>query len=216
MKIVNKISIYFILFTINLSAQANQQSLFEIGGSVLYSYSNTVTLYKNVSGLYRTHQFQFEPEFGYNLNSNFELLLDLNYMMEFSRNNVPISGYDGYLTDTIAIYKSRSHRLGLFLGVAYNYCLNDNLIVFGGTKIGISSSRFLSSLERPNYSVSQDSDWSSLEFSFPAFFVGTKIFLDSKWKLLFKVQYIKTYNYEGENNKENDSIAFGMGFLISL
>ena len=216
MKIFYKISMYFILYAISLSAQTNQQSLFEIGGSVLYSYSNTVTLYKNVSGLYRTHQFQFEPEFGYYLNSNLELLLDLNYTMEFFRNNVPISGYDGYLTDSIAISKSRSHRIGLFLGVAYNYCLNDNLIVFGGSKVGISSSRFLSSLEFPNYSVSQDSHWSSMEFSFPSFFVGTKIFLDSRWKLLFKVQYIKTYNYEGVNNKENDSIAFGIGFLISL
>lgn len=211
-----KYKFIFFLYTISLVAQTDRQSLFEIGGSVLYSYSNTVTLYKNVSGLYRTHQFQFEPEFGYYINSNLELLIDVNYTMEFLRNNVPISGYNGYLTDSITVYKSRSHRIGLFLGAAYNYNLNDNLIVFGGTKVGISFSRFLTSAEGPYYSDSQDSGWSPMEFSFPSFFVGTKIFLDSRWMLLFKIQYVKTYDYEGAKNKENDSIAFGIGFLILL
>ncbi len=120
-------------------------------------------------------------------------------------------------TGLTSLYKFQIHRIGTFLGVAYNYYINKSLILILGTKAGVSITRWIESNDWPDgYSFSYDSGWRRTELSFPSFWIGIKTNLNPKWRILFKVQYIKTNNYEGYENQNNELIALGMGFHFLL
>ncbi len=207
-----KIVIISILGTVSLLAQKKFHSNFEVGGSILYSYSNNNLQYDNIQSFYKNHQLQFEPELGYYLNSNLELILDINYTMEYDKSGPIILNPDPlYMNDNNSF---QMHRIGIFIGTAYNLKINEELITFIGTKIGVSERRWISTGQ--NQLFYYDSGWKKAELSFPSFFGGIKICINPNLTLLFKVQYIRTYRYEGYENEDNDFIVFGIGFLTFL
>ncbi len=212
MKTVNKFLFCFIICFANVEAQTNNNPMCEIGGNILYSYSHTVLSYTNVSGVYRIEQTQLEPEFGFYLDPNIELIFDLSYGLNYYSSNAPISNIDLTVLDKLQI-----HRLGAFLGAAYNYKINKSIILVLGTKAGLSITRWIESDDWPDgFSTYYDSGWRRIELSFPAFWSGVKINVNPKWDILFKVQYIKTKHYQGFDNQDNDLIAFGVGFSFLL
>ena len=185
MKLINKVVLVFIITFISTHAQ-NKYSIFEIGGNILFSYSNTNSPFgPDDSGFYKELQFQIEPEIGYYVTSNIEILLDLNYTFDYVKNNVFTSYPNNSYTKWI--YKTYNHRLGIFGGISYNYHINNTLLLFIGTKIGVSATRYILSNNEPNFNILEmDSGWKYAEITFPAFFCGTKIFLNPSWALGFK------------------------------
>jgi hypothetical protein len=184
---------------------------YEISGSVLYSYSYTVSPFdSNNSYFIRTHQLQFEPEFGYFIISSCELIAGINYNLSYLGSNTFISEQIGHYRKSTD--QSQTHRIGLFVGGSYNLYINDMLTLFLGTKIGFSTTRYFSSYDDPNLSFENyDTHWTQIELTFPSFFCGTKLYFNSKWAIILKAQYLKTNHYRGHYQDDNDSVLFGLG-----
>ncbi len=215
-KIFFKIFILSIIITISSLAQNKLSSHFDIGGTILYSYSNSTLQYDNIPSYFKVQQLQFEPELAYYINPSLEVVFDINYTMEIDKSGLIVFNPDVVFIN--GYEENQMHRLGILLGPAYNYEVNKDLNLFIGTKLGISETRWIvqfnkSGQTQTNYS---DSGWRDAGFLFPCFFGGIKICLDPEWSLLFKVQYIRTNGYEGIENQNNDLIVFGIGVSAFL
>jgi hypothetical protein len=203
-----------------LHAQNTLRFNSEIGGSVFYSYSNTVSTHSSGDPVHHSiHQLQLEPEFGWFVLQKIQLLVDVDYALTYSKWDV-IQGLSNDLNDqrySLFTGRSQTHRVGLFIGCSYNINLNKEILLFFGPKIGLSTTRSTVRYDQPfPFNFAMDTGWQPVELSFPSFFCGTKCFFNPCWALVLRVQYTKTERYQGYSNESNDAVVFGLGITRML
>lgn len=223
----------FILCLIGFNFVLAQDSLkhaIEIGGNLQYNYTNTYY----PDGLYATsydklHTIIIQPEFGYFVYNKIEIIVDLEYTHSYLVYNSLQSITSKYERPEEIINTESLHRIGIFTGIVYNISFNNSVVLFGGIRLGLSSSRSIwtykgtrtvvsgQGLEEIEYiNEKYDTGWRPREFSFPSFMIGTKFFLIPDWAIILKAQYTKTYWYDGYKNQTNDCITLGIGFVTLL
>ena len=205
-----------IILLSNLSAQMQEgHSKYEFLGNISYNYEN-VPLHSLANGgeqhIEKEQSITMQPTFGCFVFEGLEVLIDLQYMLSFNDDNYQML-YRGWIHDKYWI-----HRIGLRIGLVYNYNLNPFISVFVGSKIGTGWSRAVSD----SYYSNSDSHWGMPEIAFPVFLGGAKYFITQNWAFLTSIQYSRISNYESNIFNSSwyrdgtDTITLYFGFSVFL
>jgi hypothetical protein len=195
------VAILLIFVPTFVGAQGHHASgLFELQGSV--SFNNSILSSERspigTGGEFlKTQTLALTPSCGYFLTSEIECLVDLRYAFTFTQYSDPRTHFG-----TI-----RHHALGLSVGVAYNYQVNEFFTPFVGAKIGIS-------WDRDPLDDELDTGWGNRALIFPDLILGGRLFVTKEWAVLLFGEYVKTAPMPSW--EKNESLVLGIGFSVFI
>jgi len=155
----------------------------------------------------RTYDFSINPGIGLFFDRSFELIIEPRYTIHYRNSENVSSSYDIYGT-------TWDHRLGLRVGVQYNFSQLSFLVPLVGVKYGISWSR---SFSDGNLGFN-DTHWASAESSFPDVILGSRFVITEDFQLLATAEYERIYPYLSRDHadRSNKSIVVSFGFATRL
>lgn len=197
-----------------IAQDSTSQFSYELSGGGSYGYSNSAIPPFNgetFSRYVKTSTVSIFPSVGYFASRNVEVFIAPEYSYQLQRYN-----YAEYSGNPITIIERSgqlsTHRIGLSLGIAYNYYLTPAFLIFTGTKIGeawtSSGSQFME--------FSWDAGWSKPELSFPQIIAGAKIFITVSWAVLLQGEYSFTDRFRGNPDQQVSRYVLAIGLSTFL
>ena len=209
MKTLSILALFTVLVNEAVSQDTTRSFRWELSGTIAYSYSNqsdqNLRRYSDFLRYFHTHRWSVQPSIGYFLFQGLEGTFDLKYTFTFDEFNAGT----GQPSQEIVIHQW-SHNLGFALGSVYNHAVNPTTDLFLGMKIGLGWSRFVYN----DSWVFRDSGWKKAEVSFPIIVGGGKIFFSEAWALVLQGEYVRTTNFNGDDNTIISIVSGGIGLAV--